>query len=297
MKSLGLYVIVFNMARTLRVEFPGALYYLCTQGNNKQNIFDDDRDRELFLEVLAGVVEKYHWICHAFCLMENHYILLIETPDGNLSLGMRQLNGVYTQTYNKTHNKTGHLFQGRFSSLVVEKETFLLKVCRETVLAPVRSKEVNHPRAWRWSSFPATIGMAKPPDFLNTDWILGRFGENIKDARHGFTEFIVKGIDEEPPWGSVRGRILLGSDAFIDRIKVFLEGKESVEEYPLAERFATRPTLEALFKGVTNKEERNRQLYAAHVTCGYSLKEIGRFLGIHYSTVSKALKKQPGSPS
>ena len=109
------------MARPLRLEFPGAIYHITSRGNAREDIFVDDRDREVFLSVLTDTVDRYNWLCHAYCLMDNHYHLLIETPDPTLSLGMRQLNGVYTQAFNRMHHRVGHIFQGRYKSILVEK--------------------------------------------------------------------------------------------------------------------------------------------------------------------------------
>jgi len=125
------------MARPLRIEYPGAVYHVTSRGNARQSIFIDDVDRQLFLEVLGNVVEKYNWLCHAFCLLDNHYHNLVETQDPNLSLGMRQLNGVYTQRFNIRHHRVGHLFQGRYNAILVEKNVHLLEFCRYIVLNPV----------------------------------------------------------------------------------------------------------------------------------------------------------------
>jgi REP element-mobilizing transposase RayT len=151
------------MARPLRLEFPGAVYHLTSRGNARQKIFFTDADRELFLSTLSGVVRRYHWICHAYCLMANHYHLLIETPKANLSIGMRQLNGIYTQSFNRRHHRVGHLFQGRFKAIVVEKEAHLLELCRYVVLNPVRVKGGASARSWKWSSYRATAGRSSVP--------------------------------------------------------------------------------------------------------------------------------------
>ena len=129
----------------------------------------DDRDRTAFLTLLAHVVDRYGWLCHAYCLMDNHYHLLLETPQANLSLGMRQLNGRYTQAYNRRHERVGHLFQGRYTAILVEKEAHLLELCRYVVLNPVRAKMVAHPRLWSWSSYRATVGETNAPVWLITE--------------------------------------------------------------------------------------------------------------------------------
>jgi REP element-mobilizing transposase RayT len=142
------------MARPLRLEFRGAVYHLTSRGNARQNIFFTDADRELYLSTLAGVVRRYRWICHAYCLMANHYHLLIETPKANLSIGMRQLNGIYTQSFNRRNQRVGHLFQGRFKAILVEKEAHLLELCRYVVLNPVRVKGGASAQSWKWKQLP-----------------------------------------------------------------------------------------------------------------------------------------------
>ncbi len=165
------------MSRPLRVEYPGAVYHLTARGNARQKIFRDDTGREVFLQTLGQVISRYGWLWHAYCLMDNHYHLLVETPKPNLSGGMRQLNGVYTQAFNRRHSRAGHLFQGRYKAIVVEKQAHLLELCRYVVLNPVRVRPRRPVRAWRWSSYRATAGLAPVPAFLTVDWVLGHFQE------------------------------------------------------------------------------------------------------------------------
>lgn len=278
------------MARPLRIQFPGALYHVTSRGDKKQKIFEDDRDREAFLKILASVVEQCNWLCHAYCLMDNHYHLLVETPDGNLSYGMRQLNGVYTQRYNRTHHTVGHLLQGRYKAIVVEKDTYLLEVSRYMVLNPVRAQLVTYPWEWNWSSYLATASIRKPSGSVSTDWILSQFSKNKKRAQQAYREFVISGMEKEAPWKDLKGRIILGRDDFVAKIRGLLGGKEEIKEIPRVERFATRPRLSQIFGERRDRRERDRRLYTAHITYGYTLKEIGDYLRIHYSTVSKAVK-------
>lgn len=135
------------MARPLRLEFPGAIYHVTARGNARNAIFLDDEDRALFLGGLGEVVTRFGWLCHAYCLMDNHYHLLIETPEGNLSLGMRQLNGIYTQRFNQRHGCVGHVFQGRFKAIVVDRDSYLLELCQYAVLNPIRAgmvEQIDH---------------------------------------------------------------------------------------------------------------------------------------------------------
>ena len=170
------------MARPLRIEFSGAIYHVTSRGNARCAIYEDDEDRRAFLSALDRVMVRFHWICHAYCLMDNHYHLLIETPEGNLSQGMRQLNGVYTQGFNRRHNRVGHLFQGRFKAIVVDRDSYLLELCRYIVLNPVRAGEVSRPEEYRWSSYRATAGLSPGAGFLALS--VG-FGAVWKEAGRG----------------------------------------------------------------------------------------------------------------
>ena len=140
------------MARPLRLEFSGALYHVTSRGDGREAIFLADGDRKLFLDVFAGVSERFNWVLHAYCLMTNHYHLLVETPDANLSKGMRQLNGVYTQRFNRTYNRSGHVFQGRYKAILAQKEAYLLELARYVVLNPVRARMVRTAAEWPWSN-------------------------------------------------------------------------------------------------------------------------------------------------
>jgi len=151
------------MARPIRLEFSGALYHVTARGNARQDIYVDDKDRRYFLETLSYCTKTYHWQCHAYCLMSNHYHLLIETGDANLSKGMRHLNGVYAQYFNTRHKRVGHLLQGRFKAILVEKESYLLELARYIVLNPVRARMLHSASGWPWSSYRPTAGLAEIP--------------------------------------------------------------------------------------------------------------------------------------
>src|SRR3989339_2274853 len=176
------------MARPLRVEFDGATYHVTSRGNAREDIFDDDGDRKAFLECLGKVVDRFNWLCHAYCLMDNHYHLVIETPEANLSKGMRQLNGVYTQSFNKRNQRVGHVFQGKYKAIVIEKEGYLLQVSRYVVLNPVRAKIVESPAEWKWSSYRGTAGIGKPHTVLTIDWILKQFDTHREKARKNYKD-------------------------------------------------------------------------------------------------------------
>ncbi len=280
------------MARPLRIEFPGAVYHVTSRGNARADIFDVDSDREIFLKILGQVVRRFNWLCHAYCLMDNHYHLLIETPEVNLSAGMRQLNGVYTQAFNRAHGRDGHVFKGRFKAVLVEKENHLLELCRYVVLNPVRAAMVERPEQYPWSSYLPALGKAASPAFLTTEWILGNFSASLAEARRRYRQFVQEGLDAaESPWEKLSGQILLGSEAFVQQAKELLGGREDIPEIPRTQRHVGRPSLDELFPPGTaaRKQERNSLIHLAHGTHGYTLKEISEILGVHYTTISKVI--------
>lgn len=277
------------MSRPLRIEYPGAVYHVTSRGDARRPIFREDKDRLLFLDVLASIVSRFNWLCHAYCLMNNHYHLVIETPEGNLSRGMRQLNGVYTQRFNRRYRKPGHVFQGRYKAIVVEKESYLLELCRYVVLNPVRAKAAATPEAWMWSSYKATAGIADVADYLTADWILAHFGKKRKVAQRHYREFVRAGETKGKPWDHLKGQIYLGDDPFILAMKRLVRESDTLLEVPRIQRYADRPDLKELFQA-TGRNDRNGAIVAAHLRYGYTLSAIGRHLGIHYTTVSKIIK-------
>jgi len=281
------------MARPLRIEYPGAVYHVTTRGNAQQKIYTNNADRHLFLEVFALVAKRYNWFCHAYCLMDNHYHLLLETPDPNLSLGMRQLNGVYTQSFNRQHSRVGHVFQGRFKSILVEKESHLLELCRYIVLNPVAAHMVTHPADYTWSSYRFTARPVKQPEFLYSDWVLAQFSSKKKTARKLYQDFVTDGLmnQTEKPWKKLVGQVILGGEDFVSGIQELLDEKKEIKEIPKIQRYSGRPLLSDLFSSQNKKDKkkRNKAIQRAHYSYGYTLKEIGECLEIHYSTVSRAL--------
>lgn len=280
------------MARPLRIEFPGAVYHVTSRGNARADIFDDDSDRQRFLSILGQVVKRFNWLCHAYCLMGNHYHLLIETPEGNLSAGMRQLNGVYTQAYNRAHHKDGHIFKGRFKAILVEKESHLRELCRYIVLNPVRAAMAERPEQYAWSSYLPTLGKAAVPAFLTTEWLLGNFSATVPEARRLYRQFVQEGMSlPEAPWEKLTGQVLLGTETFVQKVKALVGVREEIPEIPRQQRYLGRPSVADLFppEKVLSKQERDRLIRLAYGKHGYTLKEIAQAIGVHYTTISKVI--------
>ena len=276
-----------SMARPLRLEFAGALYHVTSRGDGQDDIFESDVDRHNFLSLLGDVCETYNWVCHAYCLMSNHYHLLIETPDANLSKGMRQLNGVYTQTFNRNHNRVGHVFQGRYKAIHIEKETYLLELARYIVLNPVRAEMVRAAKDWPWSSYRSTTGQSPAPDWLNTDWVLAAFGRSKRKAVDGYRRFVSEGKNQPSPWKEVRNQVYLGSDSFVIEMDALIDGDKDLSEIPSSQRRGIAASLEEYEE---KNSSRNEAVAAAYASGGYTLKEIGDYFGLHYATVSRLVR-------
>lgn len=279
------------MARPLRIQFEGAVYHITSRGNARQTIFLDDKDRAAFLEVLAEVVDRFGWICHAYCLMSNHYHILIETPEPNLSRGMQLLNGVYTQKFNRHHRRFGHVLQGRYKAILVERESHLLELARYIVLNPVHAKMVRSTKDWPWSSYRATAGQSDAPEFLNIDWILSQFDSRRDRAVRAYRRFVRQGRNVDV-WEKLRAGSLLGSEAFVEKMRPRLLDTPLDQNVLRRERDAARPSIEEIFQDVASKPDRDARIYSAVRLHHYRLQEVGDHLGLHFSTISVIAKRQ-----
>lgn len=271
------------MARPLRLEFAGALYHITTRGNHQEAIYEEDTDRESFLTIMSGVCERYNWVCHAYCLMDNHYHLLIETPEANLSKGMRQLNGKYTQTFNRAHSRVGHIFQGRYKAILIDKDSYLLELSRYIVLNPVRARMVRSATEWPWSSYRATAGQQVKPIWLNTEWLLAGFGQQKLKAIEAYKRFVSEGKGQPSPWEQLKSQIFLGDGKFVESMQSLIDVDKELSEIPISQR---RVDPKALSYYAEKFKSRNEAIISAYASGGYSLKEVGEYFGLHYSTVS-----------
>lgn len=275
------------MARPLRIEFAGALYHITSRGNAREDIYKDDSDRDDFLELLHKTNMRHGWICHAYCLMSNHYHLLIETSRPTLSKGMKYLNGSYTQLYNRHHQRVGHVFQGRYKSILIEKESYLRELSRYIVLNPVRARMVHQAVDWPWSSYRATAGYASPDNCLSTDWILSGFGKHKKTACERYRVFVQQGLNKPSPWESLKNQIYLGSDQFVDDMLFRLDPKQSLLDIPKTQKLPPPKPLEYYQNRHRDKTE---AMARAYLSGHYTLAEVGLQFSVSYATVSRAVK-------
>ena len=272
------------MTRPLRIEFPGALYHVTSRGDRQEDIFRCDGDREIWLEVLAQVCARFNWVVHAFCQMGNHYHLVIETVDGQLSRGMRHLNGQYTQWFNRRHGVHGHLFQGRYHAILVQRDSYLLELARYVVLNPLRAKLVARLDDWPWSSCAMTSGRRPAPFWLETDWILSQFACSRIRALQAYRDFVLAGHGQASPLKQIRHQLLLGDDDFVKHCD---RPTGELSEMPRVQRRGVSCSLEDFRRRCRTPKEAMAQAYLSRA---FTMVEIARHFGVHYCTVSRAVR-------
>jgi REP element-mobilizing transposase RayT len=286
------------MARPLRVEYPGAFYHVINRGNSREKLFKSHRDHEKFLQYLDKAAERFTLIIHTYCLMGNHYHLLVETPEPNLSMTMQWLNVSYATYFNRKQSRSGHLFQGRFKAILIDADAYLKHLSRYIHLNPVRAGIVNTPDQYRWSSYPAFIGKQISPKFLKTDGLLGSFGSNKKEARKNYQRF-VEGIDikaVQDPSKQLAGGFILGDTNFVNWVKdTFLSKREDEKEIPQLKKLKPRLTPEIIVeqvsqafnievakirkKGLKRNKAREVAIYLTRDLSRLSCSDLGVFFG------------------
>ena len=203
---------------------------------------------------------------------------------------MRQLNGLYIQRFNQRHKQVGHLFQGRYKAILLDKEHYLLTLCRYIVLNPVRAKIAKDPKDYKWSTYRATAGYEKGIPCLTTDWIISQFDKEQKKAARGYQAFILSGIKAASPLKAIKGQLFLGNEHFTDKIRHLIRGKEKLKEITREKRYVARPSLNEILPQ-EDKKLKNQAIYQAYLKHGYTLKEIAEYIDVHYSTVSRVIKR------
>ena len=287
------------MARPLRIEYPDAFYHVTARGNERKNIFTDDQDRERFLGYLETAVLRYKAVIHVYCLMNNHYHLLLSTPSGNLSQIMRHLNGAYTVYFNKRHNRFGHLFQGRYKAILVDADEYAGELSRYIHLNPVRARIVERAEKYIWTSYLYYIDRKKAPRWMTIEWLLKYFGKKQPDARKAYRGFVEAkmGTKEESPLKETIASTILGRQNFIDDIrKKYLGGRKKERDVPavaILKRVSPEKIIEAVQKELKDRQEhiRNAALYLSHKFSGLLLKEIGLQFGVGESAVSQTSRR------
>lgn len=273
------------MARPLRLNFPSALYHVTSRGNRRAPIFRDDADRRIWLSVLAKVCERHHCVIHSFCQMTNHCHLLVETVEANLPSCMRQLNGHYSQHFNRRHRVVGHLFQGRYKAILVQKDSYLLEVSRYIVLNPLRANTVATLKEWRWSSYHYHIGAGIAPDWLECNRILRQFGDTSTSAIAAYQDFVLAGVGQPNPFKDTRHQILLGDEAFVSVHQQLQKSKELIETKRSERRAVALPLSEYQVR----YPDRDEAMARAYASTAFTMSEIAGVFGVSTKTVSRAV--------
>ena len=279
-----------QMTRPLRLEFDGALYHVTARGNRRGAIYRTDSDRMVWLSLLGETCERFNFRVHAYCQMTNHYHMVVETVDGRLARGMRYLNGNYSQYFNRQHELVGHLFQGRYTAILCQRETYLMALSRYVVLNPVRARLVSLPVEWPWSSYRAIVGLHDAPSWLQHDLTLANFDVHHASARRAYEAFVLKGIGEPSPLDAVKNQLLLGDDDFCEN---FIDQRVpgDLVEINRAQRRAIVRSLSDYFRLYRNPKE---AMAMAYLSLGHSMPEIARFSGVSVKTVHRAVKNFEG---
>lgn len=295
------------MSRPLRVEFEGAVYHVTARGNSGLHVYEDDLDRNRFLDFLAQELKQQLWLCHAYCLMGTHWHLLLETPEPNLSCGMARLNSCYSQWFNHRHGRHGHLLQGRYHAILVDKESYLLELCRYVVLNPVRAHMVQRVDQWPWSSYLTTVGRRVGPHWLTTEWVLSHFGSSTKPAQAAYERFVAEGLNRTSPWQNLTGQLFLGSEDFLRRTQARIEARRRGSSpfsppVPRPHRPTTTEIIDRVTKtfGLAQGEVFNRKrhkeaflllVYLLRRVRNMSLKQVAQMAGISPARVSQIAKE------
>jgi len=287
------------MARPLRLEYPGAVYHIAARGERREPIFENDADRLEFLSLFSKEVHQQGWIVYAFCLLDDHYQLLLETPEPNLVRGMRRLNGVYTQAFNRRHGRSGRVLEGRYKAILVEKGSYLLELCRYVVSSPVRAKLARSAERWRWSSYPATAGKMACPEWLAADEVLRSLARDRRQARRAYARFVADAMISPAPFAQIKRQILLGSEAFVARLQRQLAGGKprTIMQKPAVRR----PTPAQIAREVADAHRISRTavldrksgepfkhaVYLLRRKANLSLREVATLAGISIGRVSQ----------
>ncbi|MCY4262788.1 MAG: transposase [Candidatus Dadabacteria bacterium] len=278
-----IHIIIFPMARPLRPEYTGAIYYVSSVGNRGQRVFQNSADGNAWIEILDGVCERFGCRCFGYCLMSDGYHLVIETPKPNLSKAIRQLNGVYTQRSNRLHDTSGHVFRGRYKSIVVQREKYLLRILAHIFLLPLRAGFVKHPNQFKWSSCRYLYGKDEGPRHINLEWFSERFSSDI----NAFDEFLEENSSRDVI-SETRKQIYLGDDEFIEFVQEKTRGLQSkdIPRYQL-----TKPVTGIINSLMQSGHSRNEAIAKTYLTGDYTLREVADAVSVHYSVVSKIISE------
>ena len=271
------------MARPLRLEFPNAVYHVYSRGNERKEIFREGVDYELFLGILSDCAARFDILVHAYSLMPNHFHLLLETKDSNLSSAMKRLLGLYTVRFNRVHKRTGHLFQSRYKALLVDKDGYFLQLSRYVHLNPVKAKIVSNPEDHRWSSMRHYL-KDKAPDFLHREFTLNNF-----ESKAAYRKFVMEGLNTSmDPVKEAIGGLIIGSEEFLSTLKNKISQKK-VADFAGKRTLSRRPAKDVLRH--LDGQDQKTSIYALWKYSRATQKQIGEWFKISHSAVSASIRR------
>jgi putative transposase len=283
------------MSRPLRIEFAGAVYHVTARGDRRESIFADDEDRVALLATVEQGLDRFDAQMLAYCLMGNHYHFVLHTRSANLSLLMRHINGVYSQRFNRRHGLVGHLLQGRFKAILVDRDVYLLEVCRYVELNPVRATMVGEPADWLWSSYRSHVGLAEGPAWLDTlglhGYLLGHDVKTAADSRRAarrYEQLVAAGRDVRLWDDALNRQIFLGDDTFVERMQALMApASKTARTIPLRQRSAPK----GLSEWLRECGSRDEALWMAHTRSGLRMTALAAELGLSVARVSQVIAK------
>ena len=292
------------MSRPLRIEFPGATYHITARANAKQRLFTSPRDANYFLDLLEKEIVQQKWLCYSYCLIESHYHLVIETTEPNLGRGMGRLNMTYSQWFGREYQQPGHLFNGRYKTVLFQKTRHLKEVCRHVVLNPVRLELVKKADQWRWSSYRPLANGSTEPKWLNQNWLDEQFQGNSNYSNKNWQKYVLQNKSNSSPWDNIRSGQYLGDEKYLDNISKKIIGLP-LEQIPKRVVRPNRPSPQKVLKslsaasGITEKELLNRKfsqdgfraaVYLLRRASNLPLKEVARMGNVSESRISQIQK-------
>ena len=283
------------MSRPLRIEFPGAVYHVTARGDRRESIFVDDEDRVALLAIVEQGLDRFDAQMLAYCLMGNHYHFVLHTRSANLSLLMRHINGVYSQRFNRRHGLVGHLLQGRFKAILVDRDAYLLEVCRYVELNPVRATLVGDPAEWPWSSYRSHVGLTGGLAWLDTaglhGYLLGHDAQTPADPRRAarmYAQWVAAGRDVRLWDDALNRQVFLGDDNFVERMQALMApASKTAPAIPLRQRGAPK----GLSDWLRECSSREEALWMAHTHSGLRMTALAAELGLSVVRVSQLIAK------
>ena len=270
-----------------RIQFCGAVYHVMSRGNRKCPVYEDNRDRRVWLNIVGNAAERYDVECGGYTLQKTHYHMVVQTPRGNIARFMKVVNGDYTLYFNRRHKWKGHLFEGPYKAIVIDDTTYLRAALAYVARNPVEAGMVAKPELWKWSSYAAAQGLCKPERFFDPSWVSRAFpASTIAESREMFAR-LVEQLPDVPFDGN---RFVLADRPTSNRVRELIGMTMYMLEVPRAYKALARPELKALLTWVT-RDERATAVRRAHVIYGYTLAEIARCLAVHPTTVTRLLAR------